>query len=73
MTRPLSDADTMVMPELHLTVPMALVRADERCGWCDIRLTAVPQQARSYFRPGESRATLFHPGCVTAQRQYDTV
>lgn len=59
---------TMVMTALP-TNPMP--RVDATCGWCDIRLTAVPELPRPYFRPGSAVIEYFHPGCITAQRTKD--
>lgn len=60
MTRPLSDAETAEMPELLQTVPMRLANY---CGWCDIKLSAIPDL------PREFDGRYFHPGgCVQAAR-----
>jgi hypothetical protein len=64
MSRPLSDAPTTVMPELHQTQPIKLAY---HCGWCDIRLAAVPDQ------PREFDGRWYHPGgCVSAARNAAT-
>lgn len=64
MNRPLSDADTTFMPEMHpATVPMAVAELANACGWCGIRLSAVPE------RPREFDGMRFHPGgCISAAR-----
>lgn len=72
--RPLSDAETMFMPELHpATVPIP--RVDDRCGWCSMRLGALQYKEgdgpRPYIRPGQTKIEHFHPGCISAQRNQD--
>lgn len=45
-----------------LTAPLAKVEA--RCGWCDIRLTALPHDP-----PREFEGLYYHPtGCIAAAR-----
>lgn len=64
MSRPLSDADTAFMPELHGTVPMAKVQND--CGWCGINLRAIPDAPKQIDPDGP----YYHPiGCLAAARQ----
>jgi hypothetical protein len=60
--RPFSDAETTFMPELYPdTVPIA--RVENKCGWCGIRLAAIPDAPREYA------GMYFHPGgCVAAAR-----
>ena len=62
MNRPLSDAQTFYMPELHQTRPMAVVRAEQHCAWCTIQLTAIPD------RPVQFDGKLYHPGCAPRAR-----
>lgn len=64
MSLPLSDAETVFMPELYPpTVPIALAVADDLCAWCGIRLCAIPDPPRHY------EGMRFHPGgCVAAAR-----
>ncbi len=50
--RPLSNAPTMFMPELHATEPLHVVML---CGWCGIRLAAVPED------PVAWRGRAYHP------------
>ena len=61
MSRPLSDAETTFMPELHHTRPYAAVR--NTCGWCSIRLAAIPDAPRQLHPDGP----WYHPGlCADA-------
>lgn len=71
MTRPLSDAQTTFMPELHPRTTL-LPRADEKCEWCKIRLCAIPEHPRPYFRPADGKLVHCHPGCIGAQRSKDS-
>lgn len=62
MTRPFTDAETEEMPELRgaKTMPM---RVANYCGWCDIRLSAIPDA------PREWHGRYYHPGgCISAAR-----
>ena len=53
--RPLSDAETTFMPELHpRTVP---IRVAYYCARCNIKLTAVPED------PIEHEGRKYHPTC----------
>lgn len=55
---PLSNADTVFMPELHpATTPL---RVAFHCAWCDIPLAAVPDMPRMW---GGVR---YHPSCYDA-------
>jgi len=61
VTLPFTNALTMEMPEMLATVPMSAVRTT--CGWCDIKLTAIPDAPREW--EGEH----YHPGgCIAAAR-----
>lgn len=67
MSRPFSDAVTMVMPELHHTVPMHEVQNE--CAWCGIRLTAIPDAPKPVFGL-EGEVVYCHPGgCATNHRR----
>lgn len=58
MSRPLSNADTVFMPELHpTTVPIKLALF---CAWCSIKLCAIPDQ------PVEYAGKMYHPSCLDA-------
>lgn len=69
--RPLSDAVTTYMAELHHTVPFARVVADATCAFCGIRLVAIPDAPVRYQRPRFPVADYYHPGCAKAQRISD--
>jgi hypothetical protein len=59
VNRPLSNAPTTFMPELHpQTVPLHIARY---CGWCGIPLAAIPDE------PVEHRGRRYHnERCLTA-------
>lgn len=65
MTRPFSDADTTFMEELHPpTVPIHVAQARLRCGYCGIKLNAVPEAARQLVPDGPH----YHPSCIGPAR-----
>lgn len=63
MSRPLTNACTMHMPELHQTRPVAAVHAELYCAWCCIRLTAVPDSP-CYFG-----GRYYHPSCLVPSQR----
>lgn len=69
MNRPLSDAETTFMPELHPpTEPLYVVDARGKCAWCRISLSAVPDEPRPVFT-ADGRIVHTHPSCTGAFRQ----
>lgn len=70
MTRPLSNADTIFMPELYpATEPFAVVVKRGNCAWCDIALAAIPDPPKPVFAP-DGNIVHTHPGgCTSAFRQ----
>lgn len=61
---------TVEMPVVQPdTTPMR--RAEALCGWCEIRLSAVPDAPKPLIPKGSRAIRYYHPGCVSAQRNAD--
>lgn len=69
MTRPFTEGPTTLMPELHDTRPMAVVKREMFCAWCGIRLAAIPDSPSPLVPPWSKEVHYFHPGgCAAAAR-----
>lgn len=57
---------TVEMPAIRLP------RVDDKCGWCGLSLSAVPDPPKPYVRVGHTVIGYYHPlGCISAQRNED--
>lgn len=63
------------MPTIEVYIPpetVPLPRADTTCGWCHIRLSALPEQPKPYQPKGSPFILYYHPvGCISAARNHD--
>lgn len=67
----------MTSPESTVELPrqqpetQPMRRAEATCGWCEIRLSAVPDAPKPLIPKGAREIRYYHPGCVSAQRNAD--
>jgi hypothetical protein len=66
------DTVEMVAAMLTVEIEAPVAPIDGLCGWCGIRLRAIPDPPKPYLRRDETEVLYFHPtGCLSAQRNKD--